>query len=74
MQPTNPSLITMPISILLPAPAYTAADATAAAPDASSCCRHPAALMPTSVICNSIANAARAASAAQVLLTPLPHT
>nr|VZI40371.1 unnamed protein product [Spirometra erinaceieuropaei] len=54
---------TMPISSLIHAPAV-AADAAAAAvasaaPDASSGCRLPAAvcttIMPTSVICNSIA-------------------
>nr|VZI40364.1 unnamed protein product [Spirometra erinaceieuropaei] len=74
----------MPISSLLHAPAVAAAaaaDAAAAAasaaPDASSGCRLPAAvcatIMPTSVICNSIAKAASAACAGHVLLT-VPHT
>nr|VZI40370.1 unnamed protein product [Spirometra erinaceieuropaei] len=72
----------MPISSLLheravAAAADAAAAAASAAPDASSGCRLPAAvcttIMPTSVICNSIAKAASAACAGHVLLT-VPHT
>nr|VZI40345.1 unnamed protein product [Spirometra erinaceieuropaei] len=72
----------MPISSLLHAPAVAAASAAAAAaaaaaPDASSGCRLLAAvftsIMPTTVICISIAKAASAACAGHVLLT-VPHT
>nr|VZI40372.1 unnamed protein product [Spirometra erinaceieuropaei] len=76
----------MPISSLLHAPAVAAAAAAAgaaaaaagsAAPDASSGCRLPAAvcttIMPTSVICISIAKAASAACVGHVLLT-VPNT